>query len=154
MGWRRLSGIHGRPQEFLQRGAKPRGLTKMTYFSARRRRKRKILRFLRRFRLKYRVSIASAEGASENFRVFSTGTAYDVIIFKFKGGGQLPQVAPPLRAPMAALKVPVSCHHVVWLLERPSDCLRKLYYSTGSTHSLCSCTYALLYQLHIHVVIK
>ena len=30
---------------------------------------------------------------------FCTETAYDVIIFKFQGGGQLSQVA-PLRAPM------------------------------------------------------
>ena len=37
---------------------------------------------------------ASAEGASENFRVFGTETAYDVIVFKFQGVGQLPQVAP------------------------------------------------------------
>ena len=36
---------HGRPQKFFQRGAKPRGLTKMTYFSARRRRERKFSRF-------------------------------------------------------------------------------------------------------------
>ena len=32
--------------------------------------------FSRRLRLKYRVSIASAEGASENFRVFCRTTAY------------------------------------------------------------------------------
>ena len=52
-----------------------------------------------------RVIDASADGASENFRVLSTGTAYDVIIFKFQGGGQLPQVAPPLRAPMVCSSI-------------------------------------------------
>ena len=51
--------------------------------------------FVRRFRLNLRVFDASAEGSSENFRVFYTGTAYDVIFFKFQGEGQLPQVAPP-----------------------------------------------------------
>ena len=89
------SCTHGRPQEFFQRGANPRGLTKMTYFSARRRRKRKFSRFFRRFRLNLRVFHASAEGASENFRVFFTGTAYDVIIFKFQGGATAPGCPPP-----------------------------------------------------------
>ena len=60
----------------------------------------KILTIFRRFRLlKWRVIYASAEEASEKFRVFCTERAYDVTIFKFQGGGQLPQVA-PLRAPM------------------------------------------------------
>ena len=40
---------------------------------------------------------ASAEGASEKFRVFYRGTAYDVIIFKFQGGGIRPT---PLLTPM------------------------------------------------------
>ena len=40
---------------------------------------------------------ASAEGASEKFRVFCMGTAYDVIIFKFQGGGIRPP-APPADA--------------------------------------------------------
>ena len=35
----------------------------------------------------------------ENFRVFCTERAYDVIIFKFQGGGNCPRL-PPLRAPM------------------------------------------------------
>ena len=55
----------------------------------------KIFAFFRRFRLNLRVFDASAEGASENFRVFSTGTAYDVIIFKFQGGGNCPRLPPP-----------------------------------------------------------
>ena len=52
------------------------------------------LRFLRRFRLKYRVSIASAEGASQNFRVICRTAAYDVIFFKFQGGGKCPPCPP------------------------------------------------------------
>ena len=64
---------HGRPQEFFQSGAKPRGLTKMAYFSARRRREREFSRFFRRFRLDLRVSDASHEG--ENFRVFLHGNS-------------------------------------------------------------------------------
>ena len=58
--------------------------------------------FLRRVRLNYRVSVASTEGASENFRVFCRTTAYDVIFFQIPGGGKCPG-APPLRAPMLAL---------------------------------------------------
>ena len=37
---------------------------------------------------------ASAEGASEKFRVFNRGTAYDVIIFKFQGGAFAPLLTP------------------------------------------------------------
>ena len=44
------------------------------------------------------MSDASLEGASENFRVLCTETAYDVIVFKFQGGGG--GVGVPLRAPM------------------------------------------------------
>ena len=86
---------HGRPQEFFQRGAKPCELAKMAYFLARRRRERKFTRFFRRFRLNLRVIDASAEGANENFKVFCRDTAYYLFIFKFQGGGKLPQVAPP-----------------------------------------------------------
>ena len=42
---------------------------------------------------------ASAEGARETFRVFYRGTAYDVIIFKFHGGGAFAPPA-PLLTPM------------------------------------------------------
>ena len=73
---------HGRPQEFFQRGAKPRELTKMANLAAR----TKLFAIFRRFRLNLNVVVASAEGASENFMVFCTGTAYDVIIFKFPPG--------------------------------------------------------------------
>ena len=95
----RTSPIHGRPQEFFQRGANPRGLAKVTYFSTRWRRERKFSRFLRRFRLNLRVFDSRAEGASENFGIFCTATAYDVIIFKFQGGCNCPRL-PPLRALM------------------------------------------------------
>ena len=63
-----------------------RAVQKIDHFSSRRRRKRNILRFLRRFRLKYRVSIASAEGASENFKIFCRTAAYDVIFSNSSGG--------------------------------------------------------------------
>ena len=86
---------HGRPHEFFERGAKPCGLTKMTYFVGVPKARTKIFAIFRRSRLSLRVFDASAECASENFTVISTRTAYDVIIFKFQGG-QLPQFAPPL----------------------------------------------------------
>ena len=39
--------------------------------------------------------MASAESAGEGFNLgYFARAAYDVIIFKFQGGGQLPQVAP------------------------------------------------------------
>ena len=73
-------------------GAKLRGLTKMTYFSARPTRERKFLRFFRHFRLNLRIFDASAEGTEG---MFSTGTAYDVIIFKIQGGAAAPGCPPP-----------------------------------------------------------
>ena len=91
--------IHGRPQEFSQREAKPRGVAKIDYFLTSWRPKRKFSGYNRRFRLNLRVFNASAE--VENFRALCTKTAYDVIIFKFQGR-QLSQVA-PLRAPMHEL---------------------------------------------------
>ena len=52
--------------------------------------------FSRRIRLKYRVSIASAEGASENFKVFCRTAAYDVIFSNsMGGGGNCPKLTPP-----------------------------------------------------------
>ena len=54
----------------------------------------------RRFGLNLGVFHTSAEGASEKFRVFYRATAYDVIIFKFQGGGIRPPPAPPLLTPM------------------------------------------------------
>ena len=42
----------------------------------------------------------SAEGASTKLKVFCMGTAYDVIIFKFHGGGQSP---PPLLTRMGPI---------------------------------------------------
>ena len=72
-----------------------RAVQKIDHFSARRRRKRNFCVFSRRFRLKYRVFSASAEGSRENLRVFCRTAAYDVI-FSNSRGGQVP----PLRAPM------------------------------------------------------
>ena len=84
-------------------GAKPPTLKTVNTFSARPRRKRKVLRFLRRFRLKYKVSMASAEGGSEKFRVFCRTVAYDVTFFlKFHGGGARASFPPHLQAPMFA----------------------------------------------------
>ena len=76
------------PVGIFSEGCKISGTDKIGLFSVRRRRKRKFSRFLRRFRLNLRVDIASPESASENFRAFCTETAYDVIIVKFRGGGE------------------------------------------------------------------
>ena len=75
--------------------------TKIEHFSARRRRKQKTLRFSRRFKLKYTVSIASVEGASKNFRVFCKTAAHDVIFSNSRAGGQV-------RAPMTVATVYIS----------------------------------------------
>ena len=94
-----LTHGHGHRQKIFQSGAKPTTPKKVDCFSVRRSRKRKFFALLRHFRLRVRVFIVSAEGASEiNFRVFHRREAYDVIFFKFyEGCGQVP---PPLRAPM------------------------------------------------------
>ena len=42
--------------------------------------------------------MASAEGASENFRVFGRTAAYDIIFFKFQGGGDGATAPPPAGA--------------------------------------------------------
>ena len=60
-------------------------MKKKRRFFARRRRKIRNFAIFRCFRLNLGVFKASAEGASEKFRVFYTGTANDVIIFKFQG---------------------------------------------------------------------
>ena len=91
---------HGRPQKIFQSGAKPTTPKKVDCLSVRRSSKRKIFALLRHFRLHVRVFIASAEGASENVRVFYRRAAYDVIFFKFHGGKVLPLPPPPLRARM------------------------------------------------------
>ena len=116
-------------------GAKPRGLTKRTYFSARPRRERNFSRFFRRFRLNLRVFDASAGGASENFRVFSTGTAYDVIIFKFQEGGTTAPGCPPLRAPML---LPLISEFATWesaQLHRHHVCYNDLMWRDKKKHS-------------------
>ena len=83
----------------FSRGGKTAWIGKMAYFSALRRRKRKCLRFFRRFRQTLRVLDASAEGSSENFRVVCTERAYDVIVFKFQGLGNCPRLSPPSGRP-------------------------------------------------------
>ena len=71
MGARRNFSRGGQNHRHFKKSTRfRRAVQKIDHFSARRRRKRIFLRFSRRFRLKYRVSSASAEGASENFRVF------------------------------------------------------------------------------------
>ena len=55
----------------------------------------KKLHFLRRSRLNYRVYIASADGASENFRVFCRMAAHDVMFSNSKGWGQVSLLALP-----------------------------------------------------------
>ena len=77
--------IHGRPQKFFQRGAKSPTLQRIDT--------------VKKNGLKYRVSIASTKGASENFRVFCRTAEYDVIFSNSRGGGQVPP-CPPLRAHM------------------------------------------------------
>ena len=69
-------------------GAKPRGLTKMTKAQT------KIFAFFRRLRLNLRVFDVSAEGASKNFKDICTKAAYDIIIFKFQGGGNCARLPP------------------------------------------------------------
>ena len=73
----------GRPQDFFQKGAKQSDMAKMAYFSSRR---KQFCDFFLCFRLSLRICDVNAEGASENFRVFCTETAYDIEIFKSRGG--------------------------------------------------------------------
>ena len=63
---------------------------------------KKTIAIYRRFRLNLGTCDASANGASEKFRVFYRGTAYDVIIFKFRGRGTRP--LPPLLMPICIHK--------------------------------------------------
>ena len=87
----------GAHRKFSRAGQNLRHLKRLTVFSVRRSSKRKSFALLRHFRLHVRVFIASAEGASENVRVFHRRAAYDVIFFKFHGGKC---TLYPLRAPM------------------------------------------------------
>ena len=98
MGARRKISRGGQNHRHLKKLTRfRRAVQKMTSFSARRRRKRKLLRFLRRFRLKYRVFKASAAGASEKFWVFCGTAAYDVIFSNSRGVASAP-LAPPAGA--------------------------------------------------------
>ena len=101
------------PAEIFPEGAKPPTLKKDDTFSARRTKSRLFsarctenqlffgapqaqttnVAFLRPFRLNYIVFITSAEGASEIFRILCRTAAYDVIFFKFRGGGKRPLLA-------------------------------------------------------------
>ena len=87
---------HGCPQEIFQRGAKPRGLTKITYFFGAPKARTKIFAifFFRRFRLNLKVFDASAEGASENFRAFFTGN-HMTSSFSNSKGGNCPKLPHP-----------------------------------------------------------
>ena len=79
---------HGRPQEFFQRGAEPRGLTKMT------KARTKIFAIFRRLRLNLRVFDASAEGASKILGYFARNQ--HMTSFSNSRGEQLRQIAPLL----------------------------------------------------------
>ena len=76
-----------------------RAIQKIEYFSSHRRRKWKPFAFSRRFRLNYRVSMASAEGSSENFRYF-VGQQHITSLFQIPGGGGQVPCCPPVRVPM------------------------------------------------------
>ena len=103
MGARRKFSRGGQNHQHLKKLARfRRAVHKIDHFSARLRRKRKFLRFSRRFRLKYRVSRASAEGASENVRVFCRTAVCDVTFSNSRGASAPPPLL-PLRAPMAMI---------------------------------------------------
>ena len=81
----------GALRKFSRAVQNPQHLKKLTVFSVRQSRKRKTFALLRHVR----VFIESAEGASENVRVFHRRAAYDVIFFKFhEGCGQVPLPCP------------------------------------------------------------
>ena len=88
-------------------------MKKIVDFSRADGKKRKNYTIFRRFRLNLCVFNASAEGASEKFRLFYRGTAYDVIIFKFQWGHSPPCPLPPLLTPMKWIKVFVLFSSVV-----------------------------------------
>ena len=84
----------GAIRKFSRAGQNPQHLKKFTVFRCAEAAK-KFFALLRHFRLRVRVFIVSAEGASENVRVFHRRAAYDVIFFKFHGeGASAPPFAP------------------------------------------------------------
>ena len=86
----------GALRKFSRAVQNPQHLKKLTVFRCAEAAK-EFFALLRHFRLRVRVFIVSAEGASENFRVFHRREAYDVIFFKFyEGCGQVP---PPCGRP-------------------------------------------------------
>ena len=100
MGARRNFSRGGNHQHFKKLTRFRRAVQKSTIFRRAEGANENCCVFSRRFRLKYRVFIASAVGASENFRVFCRAAAYDVILFQIHGGRQVPPPLPPLWAPM------------------------------------------------------
>ena len=101
--------VMGAPRNFSRGGQNHRQFKKSIRFrravqnndplSTRRRRKRNFLRFLRRFRLKYRKSMVRADGASEKFSVFCRTAEYDVIISNSRREASAPTpVASPVDA--------------------------------------------------------
>ena len=92
-----LMGMGDR-RKFSRAGQNPQHQKSWLFFM-RQSRKRNILALLRHFRLHVRGLIASAEGASQNIRVFHRRAAYDVIFFKFHGGDKCPSLPPPCERP-------------------------------------------------------
>ena len=89
----------GALRKFSRAVQNPQHLKKLTVFSVRRSRKRKCFALLRHFRRRVRVFIASADGASENVRVFHRRALYMTSSFSnsMRVVGKCP---PPLQAPM------------------------------------------------------
>ena len=58
---------------------------------------------------KARTKIFAIFFTLESFGVFCMDTAYDIIIFKLQGGGQLPQVDPPPLSPMDVDTLTIRC---------------------------------------------
>ena len=70
----------------ISRGAKPRGLTKMTHYWAHPRRKRKFSRFFRRFWLNLKVFGSSVKDASEILWYLTRKKHMTSSFLKFRGG--------------------------------------------------------------------
>ena len=76
----------GTRNNFSRGGARPPTPKKKSTLFRRAEARTRMLRFLRRFRLKLWVVIASVESASKHFRVFRKRAPYDVVFFKFHEG--------------------------------------------------------------------
>ena len=96
--------MHGRPQKFFQRGGQNQHyFKKLTIFRRAEGANENLCVFLRRFRVKYRVSMASAKGASDNVRVFCRTSAYYTIFSNSGGGASAP---PSCGRPCSHVKYP------------------------------------------------